>query len=81
MSVYPPLRVNILMKNSISSTVVVFKRQTKNVRNHSSHKREGKKYPDDQLLICGEILKCAFNGHFTIPWGHGRGFVNGSEVT
>ncbi len=23
-----------------------------------------------------KILKCTSNGHFTIPWGHGRGFVN-----
>ncbi len=30
--------------------------------------------------IFGEILKCACDGHFTIPWGHGRGFVNGNIV-
>jgi len=27
-------------------------------------------------------MKCAYNhGHFTILFGHGRGFVNGSKVT
>ncbi len=26
------------------------------------------------------ILKCAFNGNFTIPWGHGRGFINGKPI-
>ncbi len=31
--------------------------------------------------ISGEILKWACDGHFSIPWGHGRGFVNGSEAT
>ncbi len=29
----------------------------------------------------GEILKYACEGHFTIPWSHRRGFVNGSEAT
>ncbi len=28
----------------------------------------------------GNILKCPFNGHFTIPRGHRRGFVIGSKV-
>ncbi len=31
-------------------------------------------------IISGEILKWACDGHFSIPWGHGRGFVNGSEA-
>ncbi len=28
----------------------------------------------------GNILKCPFNGHFTIPWGYRRGFVIGRKV-
>ncbi len=27
------------------------------------------------------ILKCAYNGCFTIPWGHGRRFMNSSDTT
>ncbi len=27
------------------------------------------------------ILKCSFNGHFTIPWGHRRRFMNDSDTT
>ncbi len=28
-----------------------------------------------------EIMKCLFDGQFTIQWGHRRGFMNGSEAT
>ncbi len=33
------------------------------------------------LLHGRRRLKHAYDGHSTIPWGHGRGFVNGSEET
>jgi len=30
--------------------------------------------------ITSEIMNCAYHGHFTIPWGQGRGFDLGSDV-
>jgi len=33
-----------------------------------------------KILGFGKILKCAFDGHFTIPLGHRRGFMNGHEI-
>ncbi len=30
--------------------------------------------------VSAETAKCTSNEHFTFPWGHRRGFVNGSEM-
>ncbi len=52
--------------------------QKKYVQTHYTHKRVGK---STQMTSFSKILKCAHDGHFTIPGGHERGFFNGSEVT
>lgn len=46
---------------------------------HSIRKTVGGKSPDD--LLRADILKSAFDRHFTLPWGHGRGFMNAREAT
>ncbi len=32
------------------------------------------------LTISARILKCVVDGHFSILWGHGKGFMIGSEA-
>lgn len=44
---------------------------------HSIRKRVRKKSAE---TTSAEILNCVFDGHFNIPSGHGRGFMNGREV-
>lgn len=45
----------------------------------SIHRTVGEKYPDD-LLLLAKFWSAPDNGHFTNPWGHGRGVVNDSKA-
>lgn len=34
-----------------------------------------------EFVVFEKTVPCAFNGCFSISWGHSTGFMNGSEVT
>jgi len=44
-------------------------------------KKVVKKHPGDLLLYLLSVARFRSVHHFAIPWGHGRGFKNGSEAT
>jgi len=54
---------------------------TKEVCGNSQNSLKSRQKVPRRPTSSGDILKCANDIHFTIPWGHGRGFINGSAAT